>query len=85
MYNRCNKTIIKALKQDEVYIIKYILKNFNEFVLISVMHTSHSEIVFSVAASNISSYVHTYEHSFMTDFLNVNIILLNRRVKIFRL
>jgi len=57
MCDKHNKTIIEASKQDEVYIIKYIVKSLNEFVLIFAAHTSHSEIVFSVAASDASSYV----------------------------
>jgi len=52
MYNKHNKTIIEALKQDKVYIIKYIAKSLNEFTLISVVYTSHSETVFSAAASD---------------------------------
>jgi len=57
MCDKHNKTIIKTLKQDEVYIIKYIAKSFNKFVLISVMYTLHSEIVFSVTALNVSSHI----------------------------
>ncbi len=57
MYNKHDKTIIKALKQDEVYIIKYIAKSLNEFALISTIYTSHSEIIFSAAASDISLYI----------------------------
>ncbi len=57
MYNKHSKTIIEALKQNKVYIIKYIAKSLNEFVLISIMYTSHSEIVFSVIALNISLYI----------------------------
>jgi len=57
MYNKHNKTIIEALKQDEVYIIKYIAKSFNKFTLISIMYTLHSETVFSTNALNVSLYV----------------------------
>jgi len=57
MYNKHNKTIIEALKQDKVYIIKYIIKSFNEFVLISTIYISYSEIVFSAIASDASLYV----------------------------
>ncbi len=57
MYNKHSKTIIKVLKWNKVYIIKYIAKSLNEFVLISIMHTLHLEIIFSVIASNISLYV----------------------------
>ena len=57
MYDKYNKTIIKVLEQDEVYIIKYIIKNLNEFILIFTIYTSHSETVFSAAALNASLYV----------------------------
>jgi len=57
MYNKHNKTIIEALKQDKVYIIKYIAKNLNEFALIFVMYTLHLKIIFSVIALNVSSYI----------------------------
>ncbi len=57
MYNKHSKIIIEALKQNKVYIIKYIAKNLNEFALISAMHTSYSEIIFLVTALNASSYV----------------------------
>jgi len=57
MYDKYNKTIIKVLKQDEVYIIKYIAKSLNEFVLISTVYTLHSEIIFSIIALDVSSYV----------------------------
>jgi len=46
MCDKHDKTIIKTLKWDEVYIIKYIAKSFNEFVLTFIVHSSHSEIVF---------------------------------------
>ena len=54
MYNKHNKTIIKALKQDKVYIIKYIAKSLNKFILISALHTLHSETVFSAVALDIN-------------------------------
>jgi len=57
MYDKHNKTIIEALKQDEVYIIKYIAKSFNKFTLIAIMYTLHSETVFSTIALNLSLYV----------------------------
>ncbi len=57
MYNKHSKTIIKALKQDKVYIIKYIAKSLNEFALISIMYTLHSEIIFSVIALDTSLYI----------------------------
>ena len=57
MCNKHNKTIIEVLKWDRVYIIKYIAKNLNEFALISVVYTLHSEIIFSVIALDTSLYV----------------------------
>ena len=57
MYNKHNKTIIEALKQDRVYIIKYIVKSFNEFALIFIVYTSYSEIIFSATASDTSLYI----------------------------
>jgi len=85
MCDKHNKTIIKASEQDKVYIVKYIAKSFSEFTLILAMHTSHSEIVFSVTASNISSHVQTYEHNLMTNFLDIDTVLLNEKIKIYRL
>ncbi len=57
MYDKYNNTIIKVLEWDKIYIIKYIAKNFNEFVLIFTIYTSHSEIVFFAAASDASSHI----------------------------
>ncbi len=57
MYDKHSKTIIEALKWDEVYIIKYITKSLNEFVLISTVHTLHLETVFSAIALNVSLHV----------------------------
>ena len=54
MYNKYSKTIIEASEQDEVYIVKYIAKSFNEFALISAVHISHSETAFLTAALDIS-------------------------------
>ncbi len=57
MCDKHNKTITKTSEQNRIYIIKYITKNFNKFVLIFVMYTSHSKIVFSVTALDISLHV----------------------------
>ncbi len=57
MCDKHSKTIIETLKWDKVYIIKYIIKSFNEFVLISVVYISHSEIIFSTIASNMNLYI----------------------------
>jgi len=85
MCDKYSKTIIKVSEQDEVYIVKYIAKSFNEFVLISAVHTSHSEIVFFVIVSETSSHVETYEHNFMTNFSDIDTALLNEKIKTYRL
>jgi len=85
MYNKHNKTIIKTSKQDRVYIVKYIAKNFNKLILIFIVHTSHSEIVFFVTALNISLHIQTHKYNFMIDFLDVDITSLNEKIKIYRL
>jgi len=85
MCNKHSKTIIEASEQDKVYIIKYIAKSLNEFVLISAVHTSHSEIIFSVTASDISLHVQIHEHDLMINFLDINTASLNRKIKTYRL
>ena len=46
--------MLKVFKKERVYIIKYILNNFNEFTLLSVMHIqSKSKIVLSEACKNL--------------------------------
>jgi len=57
MCDKHDKTIIEVLKWDEVYIIKYIAKSLNEFVLISAVHISYSETVFSAVALDASLHV----------------------------
>ncbi len=79
MYNKYSKTIIEASEQDEVYIVKYIAKSFNEFALISAVHISHSETAFLTAALDISL------HNNITDFLEVNTASLNKKIKTYRL
>ncbi len=85
MYNKHSKTIIEASEQDEVYIIKYIVKSLNEFALISIIYISYSEIIFSTAALNASLYVQIYKHNFMINFLDVDTASLNRKIKIYKL
>jgi len=57
MCNKHSKTIIEASEWDRVYIIKYIVKNFNEFALISIIYTLHSETVFSATALDVSLHI----------------------------
>jgi len=84
MCDKYSKTIIKTSEWDRVYIVKYIVKNFNEFVLIFVIYTSHSEIIFSVTASDTSSHIQIYKHNFMINFLDVDTVLLNKKIKIYK-
>jgi len=85
MCDKHSKTIIKVSKWNEVYIIKYIAKSLNEFVLIFTMYVLHSEIVFSVTASNTSLHVQIHEHNLIINFLDVNTALLNEKIKTYRL
>jgi len=85
MCDKHDKTIIEVSEQDKVYIVKYIAKSLNEFALISTVHTSYSETVFSAAALNVSLYVQTHEHNLMTDFLDVDTASLNKKIKTYRL
>jgi len=57
MCDKHDKTIIEVSEWDKIYIVKYIVKSFNEFALIFAVYTSHSEIVFSVTASDTSLHV----------------------------
>ncbi len=85
MYNKHSKTIIEMLEQNEVYIIKYIAKSLNEFALISAIHTLHLKIIFSVTASDTSLHIQIYEHNLMINFLDINTVSLNRKIKIYKL
>jgi len=85
MYDKHSKTIIKVLKWDKVYIIKYITKSLNEFALISVMYTLHSEIIFSITALNVNLYIQTHEHNLMINFLDIDTASLNEKIKTYRL
>ncbi len=38
MQNKSKKLMLKAFKKEEVYIVKHILNDLNEFVLLSVIH-----------------------------------------------
>jgi len=46
--------MLKAFKKEKVYIIKYILNDLNEFILLSVIHIqSKSEIALSEVCKNL--------------------------------
>ncbi len=54
MQNKSEKLILEAFKKEKVYIIKYILNDLNEFILLSVMHIqSKLKITFSEACKNL--------------------------------
>jgi len=54
MQNKSRKLILKVFKKEKVYIIKYILNNFNEFALLSVMYIqSKLKITLSEAYKNL--------------------------------
>ncbi len=54
MQNKSEKLILKAFKKEEVYIIKYILNNLNEFALLSVIYIqSKSKITLSEVCKNL--------------------------------
>ncbi len=54
MQNKSKKLILKAFKKERVYIIKYILNNLNEFVLLSVLYVqSKSKITLSKVCKNL--------------------------------
>ncbi len=54
MQNKSEKLILKAFKKEEVYIVKHILNDFNEFALLSVMHIqSKSKITLSEVCKNL--------------------------------
>ncbi len=85
MCNKYNKIIIKVLKQDEIYIVKYIVKSLSEFILIFIIYILYLKTVFSTTVLNISLQIQTYKYNLMIIFLNINIALLNRKIKIYRL
>ncbi len=85
MCNKHSKTIIEISEQDRVYIVKYIVKSLNEFALISAVYTLHSEIIFSAAASDASSYIQTHKHDLMINFLDIDTASLNEKIKAYRL
>ncbi len=76
MCNKYNKIIIKVLKQDEIYIVKYIVKSLSEFILIFIIYILYLKTVFSTTVLNISLQIQTYKYNLMIIFLNINIALL---------
>ncbi len=79
MCNKHDKTIIEISEWDEIYIVKYIVKSLNEFVLISAVYTLHSETAFLTATSDTSL------HNNMINSLKVDTASLNEKIKTYRL
>ncbi len=54
MWNKSKKLMLKASEKEEVYIVKHILSDLDEFALLSVMHVqSESKITLSEACKNL--------------------------------
>ena len=89
MQNKSKKLILEAFKKEKVYIIKYILNNLNEFVLLSVIHIqSKSEIALSKVCKNLQIQI----FKFITDTLSKNVqmnddtvMLYDDKIKTYRL
>ncbi len=81
--------MLKAFKKEKVYIIKYILNNFNEFTLLSIMHIqSKSKITLSETCKNLQIQI----SKFITDTLSKNVqinddtvMLHNNKIKTYKL
>ncbi len=79
MCDKYSKTIIEVLKQDRVYIVKYIVKSFNKFILISIVYTLHLKTAFSAAASDTSL------NNNIINFSEIDTASLNKKIKAYRL
>jgi len=54
MQNKSKKLMLEASKKERIYIVKYILNNFNEFTLLSVIYIqSESKITLLKACKNL--------------------------------
>jgi len=52
--NKSKKLMLKVFKKERIYIIKYILNDFNEFILLSAIHIqSKSEITLLKVCKNL--------------------------------
>ncbi len=74
MCNKYSKTIIEILEQNRVYIVKYIVKNLNKFVLIFTVYILHLETAFSAVTSDISL------NNNIIDFSEINTASLNKKI-----
>ena len=70
MQNKSEKLILKAFKKEEVYIIKYILNNLNEFALLSIIYIqSKSKITLLKTYKNLQIQI----SKFITDIFSKNV------------
>ena len=87
MWNKHDRIIIEAFKQNRIYIVKHIAKSLNEFALLSVMYTLFNlKIVLSATKLNINSQIQICEFLVQTEVSSIiNIIFSNKRIKIYKL
>ena len=79
--------MIKAFKQDKVYIVKHIAKSLNEFALLFVIYTLFNlKITFSATKLNTNSQIQICEFSVQIEVSSIiNIIFSDKRIKIYKL
>jgi len=54
MQNKSRKLMLKVFKKEKVYIVKHILNDLNEFILLSVIHVqSELKITLSEVCKNL--------------------------------
>ena len=70
MQNKNKKLILEAFKKEKVYIIKYILNNLNEFVLLSVMYIQNK---LKITLSEICKNLQIQILKFIIDTLSENL------------
>ncbi len=67
--NKSKKLMLKVFKKERIYIIKYILNDFNEFILLSAIHIqSKSEITLLKVCKNLQIQI----LKFIIDILSEN-------------
>ena len=69
MHNKFEKEMLKTHERENVYIIKKIVKNFNEFVLFSAMRYDFASLI---NTDIVFSSVNNVFKSVFADLINVN-------------
>ncbi len=89
MQNKSKKLILKVFKKERVYIVKYILNDLNEFVLLSIMHIqSKSKITLSEVCKNLQIQILKFTTDIFSENVQMNddtVILHNNKIKIYKL